>query len=226
MRIGIAEDSGPIFEGLQHAARTASARRWSSPPAPPTSCSRGPRSSRSTPPSWTCACRPSLTDEGLRIAEQLAASHPKVGILILSAHDEIAYASRLFADGTARRGYPREGPRRQRGQALKRRAASACAGGESVVDDTLIGHLLARQRHLSMLERASPSVSELDPASTWPRAAPTPGIATLISSLSREDRRVQHRAHLHQAQPDRVNPRTTACACSPCRPGCAAPASR
>ena len=48
---------------------------------------------------------PSFTDEGLRIAEQLAASHPAVGILMLSAHDEIAYATRLFAAGTGHRGY-------------------------------------------------------------------------------------------------------------------------
>ena len=48
---------------------------------------------------------PTFTDEGLRTAEQLAERHPEVGILLLSAYAETAYAERLFADGTERRGY-------------------------------------------------------------------------------------------------------------------------
>jgi DNA-binding NarL/FixJ family response regulator len=43
---------------------------------------------------------PALSDEGLRLADQLAASHPKVGILVLSQYAEPAYASRLFEHGS------------------------------------------------------------------------------------------------------------------------------
>jgi len=86
---------------------------------------------------------PSFTDEGLRTAEQLATRHPEVGILLLSAYAETAYAERLFAGGTERRGY-----------LLKDRVDNAAAlcdaldricRGESVVDDSIVKRLLRRQ---------------------------------------------------------------------------------
>jgi DNA-binding NarL/FixJ family response regulator len=86
---------------------------------------------------------PTFTDEGLRTAEQIAARHPAVGILLLSAYAETAYAERLFADGTERRGY-----------LLKDQVDNAAAlcgaiericGGESVVDDLIVKRLLRRQ---------------------------------------------------------------------------------
>jgi DNA-binding NarL/FixJ family response regulator len=93
---------------------------------------------------------PTFTDEGLRTAEQLAARDPEVGILMLSAYAEMAYATRLFAGGTARRGY-----------LLKDRVDNAAAlcdaldricRGESVVDDSIVERLLSRQEHLSKLD--------------------------------------------------------------------------
>jgi DNA-binding NarL/FixJ family response regulator len=44
-------------------------------------------------------------DDGLLTAEEIARSHPGVGILMLSAHVEARYAQRLFANGSAGRGY-------------------------------------------------------------------------------------------------------------------------
>jgi DNA-binding NarL/FixJ family response regulator len=92
---------------------------------------------------------PTFTDEGLRTAEQLAASHPTVGILMLSAHDEIAYATRLFAGGTGRRGYLLK-DRVDNATALRDALERICRG-ESVIDETLIGRLLGRQQHLARL---------------------------------------------------------------------------
>jgi DNA-binding NarL/FixJ family response regulator len=92
---------------------------------------------------------PTFTDEGLRTAEQLAASHPHVGILMLSAYDEIAYATRLFTGGTGRRGYLLKD--RVDNAAALRDALERVCRGESVVDDTLIQRLLGRQQHLSRL---------------------------------------------------------------------------
>jgi DNA-binding NarL/FixJ family response regulator len=92
---------------------------------------------------------PTFTDEGLRTAEQLAASHPNVGILMLSAYDEIAYATRLFAAGTGRRGYLLKD--RVDNAAALRDALERVCRGESVVDDTLIQRLLGRQQHLDRL---------------------------------------------------------------------------
>lgn len=86
---------------------------------------------------------PAFTDEGLRTAEQLGARHPEVGILLLSAYAETAYAERLFANGTERRGY-----------LLKDQVDNAAAlcdalericQGESVVDDLIVKRLLRRQ---------------------------------------------------------------------------------
>jgi DNA-binding NarL/FixJ family response regulator len=86
---------------------------------------------------------PTFTDEGLRTAEQIAERHPEVGILLLSAYAETAYAERLFADGTERRGY-----------LLKDQVDNAVAlcgalericRGESVVDDLIVKRLLRRQ---------------------------------------------------------------------------------
>jgi DNA-binding NarL/FixJ family response regulator len=92
---------------------------------------------------------PTFTDEGLRTAEQLAASHPRVGILMLSAYDEIAYATRLFAEGTGGRGYLLK-DRVDNATALRDALERICRG-ESVIDDSLIERLLARQQHLSRL---------------------------------------------------------------------------
>jgi DNA-binding NarL/FixJ family response regulator len=96
---------------------------------------------------------PTFTDEGLRIAEQLAASHPTVGILMLSAHDEIAYVTRLFAVTTQYRGYLLKD--HVDNAAALRDALERVCRGESVVDDALVGRLLGRQQQLSRLNGLS-----------------------------------------------------------------------
>ncbi len=148
MRIGIAEDSALFREGLQLqlsrlglevviSARTGDELLTLATQQPIDAAILDVR------------MPPSFTDEGLRIAEQLAASHPAVGILMLSAHDEIAYATRLFAAGTGRRGYLLKD--RVDNAAALRDALERVCRGEWVVDDTLIGRLLGRQQHLSRL---------------------------------------------------------------------------
>ena len=44
-------------------------------------------------------------DDGLIAAEHIAATWPQIGILVVSAHAEAGYARRLFAQGSAGRGY-------------------------------------------------------------------------------------------------------------------------
>lgn len=48
---------------------------------------------------------PGYSDEGLRAAAQLAVTHPKVGVLILSQYREPSYAAALVATSATRRGY-------------------------------------------------------------------------------------------------------------------------
>jgi DNA-binding NarL/FixJ family response regulator len=48
---------------------------------------------------------PTNLDEGIRAAEQLRASHPDVGVVVLSQYLEPGYAHALFEGGTERRAY-------------------------------------------------------------------------------------------------------------------------
>ena len=148
MRVGIAEDSALFREGLQMQLSrlglevTVSARTGDELLA---LAAQHPIDAAIL----DVRMPPTFTDEGLRTAEQLAASHPTVGILMLSAHDEIAYATRLFAEGTGRRGYLLK-DRVDNATALRDALERICRG-ESVIDDTLIGRLLGRQQHLARM---------------------------------------------------------------------------
>ena len=71
---------------------------------------------------------PTGTDEGIRLARALRASHPEVGVVVLSQHVEPLYALALFEDGSQGRAYllkerPRELPRV--GQALLQEVGAA-----------------------------------------------------------------------------------------------------
>jgi DNA-binding NarL/FixJ family response regulator len=92
---------------------------------------------------------PTFTDEGLRTAEELVARDPGIGILMLSAYSETAYVTRLFAGGNARRGYLLKD--RVDNAATLRDALERICQGESVVDDSIVARLLARQDHLRKL---------------------------------------------------------------------------
>jgi len=102
---------------------------------------------------------PTFTDEGLRVAEQLAASHPGLGILLLSQYAEIAYATRLLANGASRRGYLLK-DRVDNAEALRDALQRVCAG-ESVIDSTLVGRLLSHQRQLSKLDRLTDAEQDI-----------------------------------------------------------------
>jgi DNA-binding NarL/FixJ family response regulator len=87
---------------------------------------------------------PSHTDEGIRVAAQLRAEQPDVGVVVLSQHSDPAYALALLDGGVARRGY-----------LLKERVARVAeftdavrrvAAGESVIDPVVVGELVRAQR--------------------------------------------------------------------------------
>src|SRR5437867_12964995 len=48
---------------------------------------------------------PTHRDEGIQAADRLADSHPGLGVVVLSQHLDPGYAVRLFARGSAGRGY-------------------------------------------------------------------------------------------------------------------------
>ena len=104
---------------------------------------------------------PSETDEGIRIAEELRISHPRIGVVVLSHYAEPAYASALFAAGPERRAYLLKDHLRYRGE-LSHAIRSVAAGG-SVVDARVVQTLLDRstRRHDSKFETLTPREREI-----------------------------------------------------------------
>ncbi len=87
---------------------------------------------------------PTHTTEGLDAARALAASHPTVGVLVLSAHVEQHYALRLIENGAQGTGY-----------LLKERIADLdeltdavrrVAAGGLVIDPSVVAELVGRKR--------------------------------------------------------------------------------
>lgn len=87
---------------------------------------------------------PTGQDEGLRAAEELAETHPEVGVLVLSEYLESEFASRLLDSGTPGRGYLLKETVTDFdafAEAIRRVAA-----GGSVVDPAIVNRLIARAR--------------------------------------------------------------------------------
>jgi DNA-binding NarL/FixJ family response regulator len=84
---------------------------------------------------------PTSTDEGIRLANGLRASHPTVGVVVLSQYSDPAYVLALFALGSDRRGYLLK--ERIRDRAALTSAIRSVAAGGSAVDPKLIEVLVS-----------------------------------------------------------------------------------
>jgi DNA-binding NarL/FixJ family response regulator len=84
---------------------------------------------------------PTGTDEGIQVAQQLRREHPEVGVVLLSAHAEAAYALRLLEGGSAGRAYLLK--ERVAGVAELAAAIRTVADGGSVIDPTVVERLVA-----------------------------------------------------------------------------------
>jgi len=104
---------------------------------------------------------PTGTDEGIRAASQIRASHPEVGVVVLSQYASPTYALALLEDGSDRRAY-----------LLKDRVAEAddlvdavrtVAEGGSVIDPKVVEELVAARSRSSSspLERLTPREREI-----------------------------------------------------------------
>ena len=92
---------------------------------------------------------PTLVDEGIQAAQRLRATHPDVGVIVLSQYDDPAYALALLADGSDRRGYLLKQRVSEPGELMA--AIEAVAGGGSVIDPAVVDALVARQAPTSPL---------------------------------------------------------------------------
>ncbi len=93
---------------------------------------------------------PTHTTEGLDAARALRESHPRVGVLVLSAHIEPHYALQLLESGARGAGYllkERVADVEELGEAVRRVAA-----GGLVVDPSVVARLVGRRRARSPLD--------------------------------------------------------------------------
>ncbi|TDO27518.1 DNA-binding NarL/FixJ family response regulator [Kribbella sp. VKM Ac-2527] len=99
---------------------------------------------------------PGDQDEGIRFAEALARSHPRIGVVVLSQHLEPEWALRLFATGAAGRAYLLK--ERVGDAAQLRHAIESVTAGGTVLDPLVVEALVqARTRHApSPLSRLTP----------------------------------------------------------------------
>jgi DNA-binding NarL/FixJ family response regulator len=87
---------------------------------------------------------PTHTDEGLVAAREIRSSHPGVGVLVLSHYLESVYAMRLLQDHPERVGYLLK--ERVSDIAVLADALRRIADGESLLDPTIVTHLVNRPR--------------------------------------------------------------------------------
>jgi DNA-binding NarL/FixJ family response regulator len=92
---------------------------------------------------------PTHTDEGLVAAREIRASHPRVGVLVLSHYLESVYAMRLLQEHPERVGYLLKD--RVSDIAVLADALRRIAEGESVLDPTIVARLVNRPRERSPL---------------------------------------------------------------------------
>jgi DNA-binding NarL/FixJ family response regulator len=102
---------------------------------------------------------PRQLDEGLQAARTIRAELPEVGVLLLSQHVEERYATELLEHGADGVGY-----------LLKDRvtdfsgfaeAVRRVAGGGSVLDPTVVAHMLGRRRRDDPLDDLTPREREV-----------------------------------------------------------------
>jgi DNA-binding NarL/FixJ family response regulator len=102
---------------------------------------------------------PTQTDEGLRAAKEIRAELPAVGVLVLSAYVEPAYAQELLAENAAGLGY-----------LLKDRVSDVTAfadavervgSGGSALDPEVVSILMGRAREDDPLEELTPREREV-----------------------------------------------------------------
>ena len=84
---------------------------------------------------------PTSTDEGIRAAAALRETHPGVGVVVLSAHDDPAYVLALLESGSAGRAYLLKERIHDRLQLTA--AIDAVAEGGSVIDPKVVEVLVA-----------------------------------------------------------------------------------
>ena len=101
---------------------------------------------------------PTQTTEGLEAAIELRRMRPGIGVLVLSQHVETSYAMQLLGEDASGVGYLLKDRVDQLDHFVE--AVRTVGSGGSVIDPTVVGRLMRRQRENNPLDRLTPR--ELD----------------------------------------------------------------
>jgi DNA-binding NarL/FixJ family response regulator len=102
---------------------------------------------------------PDNTDDGLRAALEIRASHPDVGVLVLSQYVEERYAVDLIGDNAEGVGYLLKD--RVTDFSLFADAVKRVAAGGSVLDPSVVAHMFGRRRRDDPLDALTPREREV-----------------------------------------------------------------
>jgi DNA-binding NarL/FixJ family response regulator len=94
---------------------------------------------------------PTHTTEGLDAAARIRANHPETAVLVLSQYVEPAYALRLISESPSSVGYLIKD--RVLDPQVLVEAVARVAGGQTVVDPTIVAQLLSKMRQDDPLDR-------------------------------------------------------------------------
>jgi DNA-binding NarL/FixJ family response regulator len=87
---------------------------------------------------------PTLTDEGLRAALEIRATHPNVGVVVLSQHADVGLAMKLLSGSAVGVGYLLKESVADAGELAE--AVRRVASGGSVLSPAIVSDLLGRPR--------------------------------------------------------------------------------
>ena len=103
---------------------------------------------------------PSFGDEGIRVAVELRETHPQVGVVVLSAYAEPAYANELLSGGSRGRAYLLKERVSDPGQLCD--AIRTVAAGGSVIDPAVVDVLVSATSKSATSPLASLTPRELE----------------------------------------------------------------
>ena len=127
---------------------------------------------------------PTHTDDGLRAAIHIRATHPEVGILVLSQYVEERYATDLLASETAALGYLLKDRVADVGEFLG--AVRRVGQGGTALDPEVVAQLLARARRQDPLERLTAREREVLALMAEGRTNPAIARALVVSDKAVE----------------------------------------
>jgi DNA-binding NarL/FixJ family response regulator len=140
VRLVLAEDSYIVLQGLEQVLATAPGIEVVATCADLDSLLAAVESERPDVVVTDIRMPPTETDEGIRAAAALRESHPEIGVVVLSQHDDPAYALALLESGSEGRAYLLKERVHDGGQLVV--AVEEVSRGGSVIDSKIVESLV------------------------------------------------------------------------------------